>query len=243
MTEPETKMPADLDEALLMLQSDPPELVKDKDGQAGNQKTKYADLNQVNEKVLTRLNDYGVIYKTKPMLNAEGKFVLRYVLKHLASGTFEDGDFPIPVSDNSQRIGSAISYARRYALLAITGVAPAEDDDGRSADGRGSAQRAQTRATGEQQREVAQRRPSGPSLPSEGKPISDPQFSKIQATFKDQGFTRSEDRHRFIVNVLAKTGVNREIKSTRDLTMAEAKAVIDALEAREQPPADGGDPA
>ena len=37
-----------------------------------------------------------------------------------------------PVKDDPQGVGSCITYARRYALAAIAGVAP-EDDDGNAA--------------------------------------------------------------------------------------------------------------
>jgi hypothetical protein len=57
----ETPAPKSLDEALLMLQADLPTLVKDKDGQVGHQKTKYADLVQVNAVVLKRLNALGCV--------------------------------------------------------------------------------------------------------------------------------------------------------------------------------------
>ena len=60
--------PKDIDEALLMLQADPPVLVKDKKGQVGNQKTKYADLVQVNAVVLSRLNALGVAWVCCPDL-------------------------------------------------------------------------------------------------------------------------------------------------------------------------------
>jgi hypothetical protein len=39
--------------------------------------------------------------------------------------------------DSPQAIGSTITYARRYALAAVAGVAP-EDDDGETAQGRGN---------------------------------------------------------------------------------------------------------
>lgn len=35
--------------------------------------------------------------------------------------------------DDMQGMGSAITYARRYSLMAITGIAPADDDDGNAA--------------------------------------------------------------------------------------------------------------
>lgn len=36
---------------------------------------------------------------------------------------------PDPTRSNPQEIGSALTYARRYALCSVVGIAPAEDDD------------------------------------------------------------------------------------------------------------------
>lgn len=222
--DPKTDAPADINEALLALQADPPTLTKNREGQAGSQKTRYADLVQVNQVVLSRLNGYGVIYKAKPTLRGD-KFVLAYTLLHVASGTSEEGDYPLKLSENSQQMGSAISYARRYALLAVTGIAAEEeDDDGRGTDGRGSAQRQAKRATHEQQGQVAQRRPSGPPLPSDNL-ISQPQMAKMQAMFAEQGITTVEAKKAYLESV-----VKHPLASTKELTKVEAKAVIDQLE-------------
>jgi UTP-glucose-1-phosphate uridylyltransferase len=52
------------------------------------------------------------------------------------SGQWISGDYPVLVAKmDAQGLGSAITYARRYALQAMLGVA-AEDDDGEAAMGR-----------------------------------------------------------------------------------------------------------
>jgi hypothetical protein len=167
-----------LDEALHAFQANLPTLVKDKDGQVGNQKTKYADLNQANDVILSRLNALGVIWVCSPdILGVDpGRFILRWELKHLTSGTSRAGMFPI-LGDSPMKYGSAITYARRYALLAVTGVAAEEEDDDamsheaghqvarRAASGNARQQRAArpARAPGETVRHA---RP-GPPLPGE----------------------------------------------------------------------------
>ena len=53
-----------------------------------------------------------------------------------SSGEWITSHYPVnPVKNDPQGIGSAITYARRYSLMAIVGLA-AEDDDGESASGR-----------------------------------------------------------------------------------------------------------
>lgn len=152
-------VPKDVDEALLFFQADLPVLKKDRKGQVGNQLTKYADLTQANEVVLTRLNALGCIWTCSPDLMPLGdaaRFVLRWELRHVPSGTFRQGTFPI-LGDKPMQHGAAITYARRYALLAVTGVIPEdEDDDSQSfEDGHAVARRA---ASG---RARAGRRPAG----------------------------------------------------------------------------------
>jgi hypothetical protein len=123
--------PTSVDAALHIFQSNLPVLKKDKDGQVGNQKTKYADLTQANEVVLTRLNALGCIWTCSPKMISLGdqlRFVLSWELKHVPSDTRRTGDFPIQ-GDNPMKLGSGITYARRYSLLAVTGVIPEDDDD------------------------------------------------------------------------------------------------------------------
>ena len=233
MTEPKS-----LDEALCMLQADPPVLLKDKKGQVGNQKTKYADLVQVNAVVLSRLNALGVIYKTKPTLRAEDpKFVLAYSLKHVASGTEEAGEYPLKLSENPMQMGSAITYARRYVLLAITGIAAEdEDDDGHAASGHRTTQRAaqprqQKPAPAPQEQPTAQRaqRPAAgpPPLPGERTDgITPAQQSLLHVLLGKAGKSNREAGLGYISDVL-----EREITSTKELSKADTKRVIDHLQA------------
>lgn len=236
--------PKSLDEALAIFQADPPTLVKDKKGQVGNQKTKYADLVQVNAVVLSALNKLGVVYKTKPTLRAEDpKFVLAYELKHVPSDTKETGEYPLKLSENPQQMGSAISYARRYVLLALTGVAAEdEDDDGQTASGR-YAQRQQRQsapAEGGQTAQRAQRpasRSAQPPLPGEqpagrsaGGGITDAQQRKLHASLRDAGKADRDEALAYISDV-----IGRDITSTRELTTAEASRVIDSFAKQEVP--------
>jgi hypothetical protein len=216
--------PKSLDEALRLLQADPPVLVKDKKGQVGNQKTKYADLVQVNAVVLSRLNALGVIYKTKPTLRAEEpKFVLAYSLRHVPSDTEETGEYPLKLSENPMQMGSAITYARRYVLLAITGIAAEdEDDDGQAAGNPGTVQRQSRRASA--RRSTPQQ--SRPPLPGEGGDgVTPPQLSTLGAQLGKCGISDRDERLR-TVSIL----VGRPLLSSKALTKAEASTLIDTLE-------------
>jgi hypothetical protein len=56
------------------------------------------------------------------------------VLMHESGATVTGTLHLRPSKSDPQGVGSAVTYARRYALLAMTGAAP-EDDDGNSASG------------------------------------------------------------------------------------------------------------
>jgi hypothetical protein len=91
---------------------------------------KYADLAAITAVVLPLLGKHGLSFTSKPTLGPNG-FVLAYSLKH-ASGIGQlDGEWPLPdpTRTKPQTVGSAITYARRYALCAATGVAPGGEDD------------------------------------------------------------------------------------------------------------------
>ncbi|MEU4781066.1 ERF family protein [Micromonospora sp. NPDC023633] len=231
MAEPKT-----LAEALAAFQVDPPVLTKNRAGQVGNQRTKYADLVQVNSQVLARLNQLGIIYTTAPTLLDDGKFVLQYELVHVPSGDKLGGRYPLKLSENPQQMGSAITYARRYVLLALTGVAAEdEDDDGQAAAGRRYAQRAQQPrqpAGPAEDRPTAQRaqrpaRPGGPPLPTDGSAgLSPAQRGMVQALFGKVGVQDRAAR----LNVASQLA-GRKLESSNELTKAEASALIDTLDA------------
>ena len=90
---------------------------------------KYANLAAVSREILPMLGKLGLSFTARPTLATNDKFVLIYKLLHAPSGEFEMGAYPLPQSGTPQQIGSAITYARRYCLLAVTGAAPDDDDD------------------------------------------------------------------------------------------------------------------
>ena len=63
-----------------------------------------------------------------------GLVAMRTILLH-TSGQWIASRYMMPIADKltPQAVGSAITYARRYALSAIVGIAPDDDDDGNSA--------------------------------------------------------------------------------------------------------------
>ena len=122
--------------ALAAFQAELPRVGKDNEAvvksDKGSYKYNFADLADVSHAVMPVLAKHGLSFSAKPTLNADGKFVLEYTLRHV-SGESDMGQFPLSSSGNPQQIGSLITYARRYTLSAVTGIVPDGDDDGQAA--------------------------------------------------------------------------------------------------------------
>jgi hypothetical protein len=119
--------------ALAKVQAELKPIERNAEGQAGTRKHKYADLAAVSRIVLPLLGKHGLSFSARPTMTGSGQFVLTYSLLH-ESGEREDGQYPLSTG-TPQQLGSAVTYARRYALCAITGAVPeGEDDDGAAAE-------------------------------------------------------------------------------------------------------------
>jgi hypothetical protein len=131
VTEPTPKLNA----ALAAFQAELPRVPKDARAHIpGRDAYEYADIEDMSRIVLPLLGKHGLSFSAMPVLRDDGKKVLRYALLH-SSGEERGGDFELPANVNAQGMGSAITYARRYTLGPITGVAPGgDDDDGNAAD-------------------------------------------------------------------------------------------------------------
>lgn len=129
--------------ALAAFQAELPKLTKDQtakvrgetqDGRPVNYSYGYADLSQVTEAISPVLGKHGLSFTSFPTMNGSD-FGLSYTLYH-ESGQEHSGWWPLPdpVRTKPQTLGSAITYARRYAFMAVTNTFPGgEDDDGAAA--------------------------------------------------------------------------------------------------------------
>lgn len=126
--------PTGLLEALLAFQVDPPHIPLDSENP--HFRSRFASLPNVLKIVRPKLAAVGLVWTTLPgHVNGVGP-VLRYRLAHAATGEALDGEMPLMVvKSDPQGLGSAITYARRYSLLAVLDLAGDEDDDGNSASG------------------------------------------------------------------------------------------------------------
>lgn len=96
-------------------------------------KNKYADLAACMEAVRPHLTGLGLAVTQATRLLDNGFTVLDTTLHHV-SGEKITGTYPInPTQNNPQGYGSAMTYARRYALCALLGIVADDDDDGNAA--------------------------------------------------------------------------------------------------------------
>lgn len=101
-------------------------------------RTKYAALDACIEAVLDALNSNGIALLQPTHECADGVMV-ETLFVHESGQTMSGGKLHVPaVKDDPQGYGSALTYARRYSLMAACGIAP-EDDDGNAASRRAPA--------------------------------------------------------------------------------------------------------
>jgi len=95
-------------------------------------KNAYADLASIWDAVRKPLTDNGLAVVQFPRTTRNGVEV-ETMLVH-SSGEYMTDVLWLPVLKmDAQGVGSAITYGRRYALMAVTGIAPVDDDDGNAA--------------------------------------------------------------------------------------------------------------
>lgn len=118
--------------ALLAFQNDAPALQRD--ALNPHFHSQYLSLEALMEQVLPALNRHGLVLMHFPTTLA-GAPALRSLLLHAESGEFCEDTMLLSVAkaNDPQAQGSAITYARRYAAMAILGLVADADDDGNAA--------------------------------------------------------------------------------------------------------------
>lgn len=200
--------------ALADLQGKLPRITKDLTAKVKSERTgaqytyNYADLSLISREVLPLLSGLGMAFTARPTMS-EGRFVLVYELRH-TSGEILDGEYPLPDRGTPQEVGSAITYARRYCLCAVTGLAPDDDDhDAIVAE----------KAARRQRREPKPRTGATPG----GPPMDAEQQATIQSLFLklNMGPQAREARLAYATKV-----VERPLKSATEMSHDEAAKVI-----------------
>lgn len=155
-------------------------------GNGPMRKRSYADLASVWEAIRKPLSSNGlaVLQLTEP--HGAAAVCVVTLLAH-ASGEYIRTRLVMPVTKNdAQGFGSALTYARRYSLSAICGIAPEDDDDeeaSRPANGNGSPR--------QDSRPV---QPPAQNIPPKGASAADKEAaSAIAHAMKDAGMAGDRD--------------------------------------------------
>lgn len=100
-------------------------------------RSRYADLSACVEAVIGALNSNGIALVQKTLPSDDG-VIVQTVFLHESGESMDCGILQVPAAkQDPQGYGSALTYARRYSLMAACGIAP-EDDDGNAASRRSS---------------------------------------------------------------------------------------------------------
>ena len=129
----QTKIAADtLHSAMALAFGEIEGATKSATGQVGQQKYKYASLTGVIEAIKPALIKHNLFFTQRPVPHDRG-VQIETLLHHASGESMFLGALFVPASkQDAQGFGSAMTYARRYALVTAFGV-PVEDDDGTAA--------------------------------------------------------------------------------------------------------------
>ena len=93
-------------------------------------KSKYASLSNILDAIKVPLDESGLVFSQLP----DGENGLSTIIIHAESGEFIESTYDmVPVKNDPQGRGSAITYQRRYALASTLGLNIDEDDDANTA--------------------------------------------------------------------------------------------------------------
>lgn len=90
--------------------------------------SKYADFADVLSATIPHLSANGLTL-LQPLSRAGDVWTVRTILGH-GSGAYLEASATIPAVSDWQKLGSAVTYCRKYQASAMLSVAPEQDDDG-----------------------------------------------------------------------------------------------------------------
>lgn len=181
-------------------------------------KTRYADFTSCMDACRGPLSENGLA-PIQYCETIEGKLNLVTMLAH-TSGQWMKSEFPlIPSKMDSQGIGSAMTYAKRYSLCGMVGIVADEegDDDGEAAVGRGK-------------QEESQRQPPrpAPNPQAQTAPNQKPKIHAQQVAILKTLESRLDNDSKS--NLYARMMTNLKVDKFEDITMDAFQNVLIAFE-------------
>lgn len=195
------------------------DVVKSKRVDAGAMRYSYADLDAVLEAAKPQLHTNGLA-----VTQAATDTGVYAVVLHVTGEWLSFPPLHVTTAQNTpQGQGSAITYARRYQLLALLGIAT-EDDDGQQAGRAPRKAAAQRPANVTPDGEIQRPHPPARNVNATGDKPSPAQIRMAGALFNGRGWTDDDTRHRETSRM-----VGRNVDSWNDLSKGEMSAMLDVL--------------
>lgn len=184
-------------------------------------KSKYADLNSVFDSCRSLMADHGLSITqfpgTAPMESGPAVSLTTRLMHE--SGQWLEDTMVIPLSKaTAQDYGSALTYARRYAISAIIGIVADEDDDGNQAQppDRKKAVKSAAKPTKKATVSANQQKPSAE------------QMKQLHAAGTAFYADKWDDQRTAIVKYVS----NGRVTSSKHLTLEEWQKAIDGIKAK-----------
>lgn len=100
-----------------------------KDSKNPHFKNTYASLEAVWDTLRQHLQAAGLVVSQMPGQVRDGHITVQTVVAHAESGETLSSAIQVPIAKpDAQGVGSAITYACRYSLMAVFGLPPTDDD-------------------------------------------------------------------------------------------------------------------
>ena len=129
-------------DAMAQFKAKVPPIYKSKMARMRNYSYKFAPLDEICTTIDPIMAEVGLTYRwTTPKIEAD-KVTVACLVSHRLGHSESSGDLEMPLmgavqrqeggeggANAAQRVGISLTYAKRYSLLAIMGLAPEEDDD------------------------------------------------------------------------------------------------------------------
>lgn len=169
-------------------------------------KSKYTPLETIVELAMPIVLKHNFAWTSLPSTNEAGQPSLKYELMHISGNSIKGEMLLLLNKPDPQGQGSAITYARRYALSSTLGLVSDEDDDGNAA----------RRAA-----EAAKRETEHPQEPS--RQVTDEPISKVStdavkhAIINSKRFKGAEDVLAFYQDTIGKPSPSTEADANKIL--------------------------
>lgn len=164
-------------------------------------KNRYASLDAILDAARPVLSKHGLALSQEPVFD-DGKAGVVTRIIH-AGGESRESTLLLPLRDQSaQGVGSALTYARRYAVSSVLGIAADDDDDG----------------------EIASKPSTEKFTPVKKVPAKD--FHKELSALMDQNKVSGKE----VIEFARKKGAKVESESVKDISDALAQRLVEKFE-------------